>query len=42
MHDISSFCYIGALALGIASYWVGRLVGPAVALIALGMLLIGR
>ena len=42
MHDFSSLCYVLSFGLGVASWWVGRLVGPAVALIALGLLLIGR
>ncbi len=42
MHDISSVCYIVAAALGLAGYWVPRLVGPAITALALGMLLIGR
>ena len=42
MHDISSAAYIVAVALGIAGYWVPKLLGPAIAALALGMLLIGR
>lgn len=42
MHDLSSVAYIVAAALGIAAYWVPKLTGPAVAAIAIGLLLIGR
>ena len=42
MHDLSSFAYVLSFGLGVASYWVPKLMGPAVALLALGMLLIGR
>lgn len=42
MHDASSFCYLAAIIAGCVGYWRGQLVGPAVAFIALGLLLIGR
>jgi len=42
MSDISSVCYVLSAALGIAGFWVDRLVGPAVAALALGFLLTGR
>jgi hypothetical protein len=35
-------CFVLAFALGVASYWVGKLLGPAVALLALGHVLAGR
>jgi len=42
MHDVSSLCYVLGFGLGISSFWVGRLAGPAIAFVALGLLLIGR
>lgn len=42
MTSLSSVAFIIAAALGIASYWQSRLVGPAVAALALGLLLAGR
>jgi hypothetical protein len=42
VHDVSSFCYVIGVALGVAGYWVPRLDGPAVAAVSLGLLLIGR
>lgn len=42
MRDFSSLCYIVSAALGIAGYWQPKLVGPAVAFIGLGLLLLGR
>jgi hypothetical protein len=42
MHDLSSLAYMVAAALGIAGFWVPKLLGPAIAALAVGMLLIGR
>jgi hypothetical protein len=42
MPDFTSICAAVAFGLGIASYWHQRLVGPAIAALALGMLLIGK
>lgn len=41
MHP-SAFCYMVAFALGIASYWVGKLTGPAIAALALGLFVASR
>jgi hypothetical protein len=42
MTDLSSFAFIAGAALGIAGCWVPKLLGPAIAALAIGMLLIGR
>jgi len=42
MHDVSSFCYIGSIVAGCVGYWIPKFVGPAVALLSLGILLTGR
>lgn len=39
---LSSICFVISAALGIAAYWVPKLLGPAVAFLAAGHVLGGR
>jgi hypothetical protein len=40
MHVLQVVSYIAAVALGIAAYWVPKLVGPAVAALAFALLIV--
>jgi hypothetical protein len=42
MHDVSSWLFLGGIVAGCVAYWKGQFLGPAVALISAGLLLIGK